>query len=125
MTDVRSKGFSGKAERDQQLVEAGENLSQEAINAPEEGAELDAARREIAWLRKDVEDLRSHLRFIQTQQAPIQVERASDHHSWLRVLTTVAASWALSQVAGRLRLGAVGVAAAPFLAGRLNRWLWN
>lgn len=82
-----------------------------------------AVRREIAWLQKEVVELRTVVEEMQREKAyasVVEVER----HPLLRVAATAAVSFVLGRIAQRLRLGMAGTAAVPYLATQLNRRLW-
>ncbi|MBB3593082.1 hypothetical protein FHX08_003426 [Rhizobium sp. BK529] len=103
MTNIRTKGRLAKAALEQHLAELEDEPP--VTDSPDDALDLDldAARKEIAWLRKEVADLRGRLAVIrgETQDA------SSDHgdtHPWLHIGFAIAAAWVLRKLVPRLRL---------------------
>ena len=62
MTDIRAKGFSSRAELEQYLEEL-EDDGGPSVLEDDDDEVFRAARKELAWLRKEVADLREQLSF--------------------------------------------------------------
>nr|WP_105430903.1 hypothetical protein [Neorhizobium tomejilense] len=124
MTHIRMRGLGTRNEVEEHLVELAEGTPTEDYgDGDPQAVDLDAAKREIAWLRKEVADLRERLATIrgQTEGFP----RASeDTHPWMRIAAAMATTFILGKLVQRLRLGAAGAAAVPMIAAQLDRRLW-
>ncbi|CDM60651.1 MULTISPECIES: hypothetical protein [Rhizobium] len=121
MTNFRAKGFNGK-NLDSYLAEYDDPGVEETVDAAEDD-DMDAGQKEIAWLRKEVADLRERLSVIrgETGGIPAAKDRA---RPWLRIAATAAATFILGKAFHRLRLGAAGAAAIPRITPQLARKLW-
>ncbi|CDZ54996.1 hypothetical protein [Neorhizobium galegae] len=121
MTDIRMKGLGTRNEVEEHLVELAEGAPIEDYgDGDPQAVDLDAAKREIAWLRKEVADLRERLATIrgQTEDVP---RAAEDTHPGMRIAAVMATTFILGKLVQRLRLGA---AAVPMIAAQLDRRLW-
>ncbi|CDZ35589.1 Hypothetical protein NGAL_HAMBI1145_29200 [Neorhizobium galegae bv. officinalis] len=124
MTDIRMKGLGTRNEVEEHLVELAEGAPTEDYgDGDPQAVDLDAAKREITWLRKEVADLRERLGTIrgQTEDVPRAPE---DTHPWMRIAAAMATTFILGKLVQRLRLGAAGAAAVPMIAAQLDRRLW-
>lgn len=121
MTNIRTNSLQSKAALDQHFADydAEPMVENDEAGAGEDVADLEAVRREIAWLRKEVADLR-------TQLAPSpDVEAAPVHQfdgirPWARIAFSVAATYVLGKLVERFRLGAPGAAAVPMITAQLS-----
>ncbi|MFN7026536.1 MAG: hypothetical protein ACK4QP_18895 [Pseudorhizobium sp.] len=123
----RPNGINLAAELRDHIAEPVQPSHTATADTPAEVIEDDAndqrVWREIAWLQKEIGDLRAAVIQIQNDRAYRSAVEVEDH-PWLRVLTTAAASLVLGKLAQRFRLGVIGAAAVPLLITRLNRRLW-
>jgi hypothetical protein len=94
MTDIRSSGFGSKLELQRHLDELDDEAPAEDPIEDMEIDDLDAARREIAWLRKEVADLRERLAVIRDQTEDLSPGQADDH-PWLRIAAAIATTFVL------------------------------
>jgi hypothetical protein len=107
MSDFRAKGLKGK-ELASVLQEIQEPLLDEAGDTPEED-DLEAAQHEVAWLRKEVADLRERV-FLGLEE-PVDVPLAKvENDPWSRIAAVVAAAIVFAQIVGQLRLSTRGTA---------------
>nr|WP_250810692.1 hypothetical protein [Neorhizobium tomejilense] len=121
MTDIRMKGIGTRSEVEEHLVELAEGAPTEDYgDGDPKAVDLDAAKREIAWLRKEVIDLRVRLATIRGQTDDVP-RAAKDTHPWMRIAAAMATTFILGKLVQRLRLGA---AAVPMIAAQLDRRLW-
>ncbi|AJD45670.1 hypothetical protein C9413_21160 [Rhizobium sp. SEMIA 4085] len=123
MTNIRFKGFDSPTQLREHLadVEEGASADDPAEDLPGED-ELQSALREVAWLRKDVADLREQL-------APFPGQLKAEGGSrvgadpWLRMGVAVLAAIALARWVLHLRQGAPGIPAA-MVPARIDRDRW-
>lgn len=105
MANIRTHGRNIKAELEQHLVELTEDAEHydHLDRDPDALYDLDAAAKEIVWLRKEVFDIREQLEFILSQ---IEIPDANivQERPWLRVATTVVMTFVLSKLVQRIRL---------------------
>jgi ElaB/YqjD/DUF883 family membrane-anchored ribosome-binding protein len=124
MTDIRMKGLGTRSEVEQHMVELAEVVPEEDHDdGDQQAADLDRAKREIAWLRKEVADLREQLTAIHGQRAEIS-PAPGDAHPWMRIAAAMATTFVVGRLVQRLRLGAAGAVAVPMIAAQLDRRLW-
>lgn len=71
-------------------------------------------RKEITQLQKQVADLSRQVATI-NNNAAVREERP-----WLRIATTLAATFVLGRIVDRFRLGATGATAIPLIAAQLG-----
>jgi hypothetical protein len=124
MTDIRMKGVGTRNEVEEHLVELAEGAPTEDYgDGDPQAVDLDAAKREIAWLRREVIDLRERLASIRGQTD--DVPRApKETHPWMRIAAAMATTFILGKLVQRLRLGAAGAAAVPMITAQVDRRLW-
>jgi len=94
MTDIRAKGFSSRAELEQYLEELEDDGGPSVLEDDDEV--FRAASKELAWLRKEVADLREQLSFGQMRR------NAVDERENGRSLAWVAASVIITAMLARL-----------------------
>ena len=94
MTDIRAKGFSSRAELEQYLEELEDDGGSSVLEDDDEV--FRAARKELAWLRKEVADLREQLSFGHLRR------NAVDERENGRSLAWVAASVIITAMLARL-----------------------
>ena len=99
MVNVRLKGIKGK-ELAAHLAELEEDFPVEASGEP---VDLDAAHKEVAWLRNEVADLRERLTVMRgrTEGAPRQQPGSL---SLINIAMAVTATFVLGKIVERLRL---------------------
>ena len=122
MTNIRSSGFTSKQDLQRHLAELEDEAPAEGPKVERAWSEdLDAALKEIAWLRKEVMDLREQWTNIggRAEELPSH----GRYNPWLRIVLLVATTIALGKLVERLRLGAAGAAAVPMITGQLERQL--
>lgn len=122
MTNIRSSGFTSKQDLQRHLAELEDEApAEDPRDERARSEDLDAALREIAWLRKEVMDLREQWTNIggRTEELPSH----GRDYPWLRIVLLVATTIALGKLVERLRLGAAGAAAVPMITGQLERQL--
>jgi hypothetical protein len=103
MTDIKARGFDSMAQLQEHLDDVDE------ASAEELPAEYDdPAQKEIAWLRKEVADLREHLSYIRDRANDAEIFPQRDVNPWLRIAAIVATTYVLGRLMQRLRLGAPG-----------------
>jgi len=102
MTNIRAKGFDSKLELGEELSELEDSLelqplSRSASDQPESDADL----REVAWLRRDVADMRERLMAGRSRAERFDRGRAS----WLRIrlITALGATLLLGVALRRAR----------------------
>lgn len=132
MTNIRTSGFGSPASLRRHLADWDDEMGTDAERDEMPQSDTDAfnpaeARREIAWLRKEVFELRERLLTIhdeselETADAP---QTRGDRHPWLRIAATVATTYLLGRLVQHMRLGAPGVAAVPLIASQIDRRVW-
>ena len=119
MTNFRAKGFDSPSQLREHLIE----LEEESPAEDPRTARADrSAEREIAALRKEVENLRARLSAIRKEAEGIDAPSSrGERHPWMRIATTVAMTYLLGRLVQRLRIGA---AAVPMIAAQVDRRLW-
>jgi hypothetical protein len=124
MTDIRMKGLGTRSEVEEHLVELAEDApTQDYGDGDSLAVDVDAAKREIAWLRKEVADLRERLVTIRGEAEDVP-PAPEDTQPWMRIAAAMATTFILGKLVQRLRLGAAGAAAVPIIAAQLDRRLW-
>jgi hypothetical protein len=118
------KGHGIRSELEQHLVEVAEIEPAEDRDDDLKATDIDAVTREIAWLRKDVADLRERLITMHGRTEDIP-PTGQDKHPWMRIAAAMATAFVLGKLVQNLRLGAAGAAAVPIIAAQLDRWLWG
>lgn len=96
MTNIRAKGFSSQTELNQYLEDIEEDRDPNILKDGDE-EDLRAAEKELAWLHKEVADLRDQLSFGHQRK-----KIASDERENRRPLIWVAATLVVSAVLSRL-----------------------
>lgn len=76
--------------------------------------------REIAWLRKEVADMRAEFSAMST----VKQDTPPADRTWSQVATTVVITFIVSEIASRLRLGLAGAVAAPIVAAKIEKQIW-
>jgi hypothetical protein len=124
MTNIRFKGFDSPTQLREHLadVEEGASADDLAEDLPGED-ELQSALREVAWLRKDVADLREQLALFPGQLKAVGGSRVGAY-PWLRMGVAVLAAIALGRWALHLRQGAPGNPAVSMIPARIDRDRW-
>lgn len=122
MTNIRAAGFDSPAQLREHLAE----LDDEERPADAEGEISDgpliAIEREVAWLRKEVEDLKQRVDWLfEHDKASAAAPRETN--PWLRIAFTALSTVAIGGLVSRLRLGAAGAAAVPMIVAELGRRL--
>ena len=121
MTNFRAKGFDSPSQLREHLVE----LEEESPAEDPSTARADrSAEREIAALRKEVENLRARLSAIRNAEGIDAPSSRGERHPWMRIATTVAMTYLLGRLVQRLRLSAPGAAAVPMIASQIDRRIW-
>jgi len=106
MVDTRAKGRVAKVALDQYFAEIEERQS-EPPNDDEHVFELEDALKEVAWLRKEVGDLRAQLAIMRGSEEEVtQATEAS--RSWLTVTAAAATALALGTIFSRRHYRARG-----------------
>jgi hypothetical protein len=125
MTNVRTNSLASKHALEQHLAELDDEApAEDPIDAAPDVDVHDATAKEIAWLRKEVADLREHLAIIRGQAGDIPLKSGGDR-PWLRIATTVAATFVLGAIAQRTFASARSWASArPLITARLHRRFW-
>lgn len=104
MVNIRTNGPESKAALEEHLGELDEEASpDDPVSNASQVDDLEAARKEIAWLRKEVADLRERLVVARAQTDDVAQDRA-DNHPWLRIVF-VTGAWVLGKLVKRLRPG--------------------
>ncbi len=106
MTNIKTRGFKDPAELREHLAELDDEAPAEDPPLKEDN-EFHLA---IDELQRDVDELRRRVDAISVRR---RSSPAPEHHPWLRVFATAAATFVLGR---RLRLGAPGAVAVPLLA---------
>ena len=119
MSDIRMKGPETRAALEEYLEEVDGPDAVPSEYMPE--ADINAARKEIAWLRKEVADLRQRVTMIQAQDD--RPRDGNDDRPWARLAFTIAATFVFGKLVRRLHLGAAGAAAVPVISAQLSRRL--
>ncbi|MFP3547520.1 hypothetical protein SB748_29410 [Rhizobium sp. SIMBA_035] len=96
MTNIRAKGFSSQTELNQYLDDIEEDRDPNILKDGDE-EDLRAAEKELAWLHKEVADLRDQLSLGHQRKKIVSDERENR-----RPLIWVAATLAVSAVLSRL-----------------------
>lgn len=73
--------------------------------------------RQIAWLRKEVADMRAEISAAKQDTPPAD-------RTWSQIATTVVTTFIVSEIASRLRLGLAGAVAAPIVAAKIEKQIW-
>lgn len=122
MTNFRAKGFDSPSQLREHLIELEEESPAED---PSTARAVRSDEREIAALRKEVENLRERLSAIRKEAEGIDAPPPrGERHPWMRIAATVAMTYFLGRLVQRLRLGASGAAAMPMIAAQVDRRLW-
>jgi hypothetical protein len=116
MTNIKARGFDSTALLNEHLDELddvayGDRGPSGSARSGNE-AEMERLRREVVFLRSRIAEIED------------KTERMSSHKqkpesSWAKVAGTAAATFVLGRLAQRLRLGPVGTAVVPLIAGQL------
>jgi len=120
MTDIKARGFDSTAQLQEHLDDVDEAPTEELSG---EYGDL-PARKEIAWLRKEVADLQEHLSITRERADDADISPTQDVNPWLRIATTVVTTYVLGRLVQRLRLGAPGAAAVPMIVAQFDRRFW-
>ncbi|KQV82061.1 hypothetical protein [Rhizobium sp. Root1220] len=120
MTRTRTKGFTSPAQLREYLADAEIDAPEEAIDEPADH-DPEANVKELAWLRKEVADLRERLATV--REDPLHSDGAAklEIHSWLGLAAAGAAAFILGSFAQHVWAGAPP--AAISLKRRTNRRL--
>ncbi len=113
MTNIKTRGFKDPAELREHLAELDDEAPAEDPPLKEDN-EFHLA---IDELQRDVDELRRRVDAISVRR---RSSPAPEHHPWLRVFATAAATFVLGRVFRRLRLGAPGAVAVPLLATKVG-----
>ncbi|PKA40077.1 hypothetical protein CWR43_29685 [Rhizobium sullae] len=124
MTNIRFKGFDSPSQLREHLADVEEDASVAdlAEDIPVDD-DLQSAQREVAWLRKDVADLREQLALFRRRPKIVAVSRIGAY-SWLRMAAAVLAVVALATWVRHLRHGRLGIRAAQMIPARADRNHW-
>ncbi|MCS3742198.1 hypothetical protein [Rhizobium sp. BK661] len=104
MVDTRTKGSGAKAALEQYFEEIEEG-QREPPDDDENLLELEDALREVAWLRKEVGDLRTQLAIMRGSTEEVTKEAS---RSWLKVTAAAATALALGTIFSRRHYRARG-----------------
>lgn len=121
---MRTNGFETYSQLHEHLAEV-DDLPVKAADERDEKVvdrNYENLVRQIAWLRKEVADMRSEFLAISDEKqnrAPAPAER-----SWSQIATTVVITFIVTEIASRLRLGLAGAVAAPLVASKIEKQLW-
>ncbi|TCU24882.1 hypothetical protein EV130_106475 [Rhizobium azibense] len=123
MTNIRFKGFDSATQLREHLadVEEGAPADSLAEDIPGED-ELQSALREVAWLRKDVADLREQLALFPGQHKTVAGNRVGAF-PWLRMGVAVVTAIVLGRWMLHLRHGP-GSPAVSMIPARIHRDHW-
>ncbi|PWE53987.1 hypothetical protein DEM27_21890 [Metarhizobium album] len=116
---MRTNGFDSYTQLQDHLADLDDVLT------PTEQESRDASRdrnyenlvRQIAWLRKEVADMRTEISAVKQDTPPAD-------RTWSQVATTVVITFIVSEMASRLRLGLAGAVAAPIVAAKIEKQIW-
>jgi hypothetical protein len=121
MTDTRIKGLHTKSALEEHLAELNdEGPTDDRLEASTDIDDFQAHRREVAWLRKEVVDLREQLGVICEREV---YGKDLNDRPWLRIAATVGTTFILAKLVQKLRLGRLGAATVPFAVAHLDRRL--
>jgi hypothetical protein len=103
MSDIRARGFTTKAEFEGEIAEFEDDIELgETKQVPSDAMDIEAARREIAWLRKEVYDLGERLSTMQGETS-LKRPRREDRQPLLRIMSAVVMAFAVGRIVWRLR----------------------
>jgi len=118
MTNIKARGFESTALLNEHLDELDDvaygdrGASAGAMSGSE--AELERLRREVVYLRNRIAEIEG-----EGQTRRVSPSSQTPENSWVKLIGTATATFVLGRLAQRLRLGPVGTAAVPLIAGQL------
>lgn len=122
MTNIRAAGFDSPAQLREHLADLDDEERPADAQGEISGDPLSDIEREIAWLRKEVEDLRERVDWLfERDRTAATASRGTN--PWLRIAITALSTVVIGGLLSRLRLGAAGAAAVPMIVSELGRRL--
>lgn len=94
-----------KSELDRYMLEIDEDRSNPEAIGPEADAEAAAAAdKELAWLKREAQDLRSRLAIVQGRRIDRSKSGGAAFHPWLKTISLLALTVAISRLVHRAGL---------------------
>lgn len=121
---MRTNGFETYSQLQEHLAEVDDPPVNSAGDRDEKvvGRDYKNLVRQIAWLRKEVADMRSE--FFPISDMKQDRATTSADRSWSQIATMVAITFIVTEIASRLRFGLAGAVAAPLVASKIDKQLW-
>ncbi len=118
---IRTKGFETPAQLREHMQEIEEAMENGVSPPAPDAREWRALRIEIAALSREVDELRQRLETLSRRVDKRGGAERREDRPWLGMLGAALATFAMTRISERLRLGAAGAAAVPLLAAGLGR----
>ncbi|CAN7696381.1 hypothetical protein LJR030_004098 [Rhizobium sp. LjRoot30] len=119
---MRANGFETYSQLQDHLAELDDVTVTAAGERPELAKDCshEDLRRQIAWLRHEVAEMRAELSAI----SEVKLVTPPADRSWSQIATTAVVTFVIGAIANRLRLGLAGAVAAPLVAAKIEKQIW-